>query len=89
MEYIPIKVILSVAFLLFALSNLGALVEVQQQRHALARLADAKVTEETRDVVKLMHPPPLYLIVGFHVLMDIAVVVAVWVVPIIGFHKTP
>ncbi|MDB4517019.1 hypothetical protein N9089_05405 [Crocinitomicaceae bacterium] len=83
----PVQLLISFAFVAFALSNLGALAEVQQQRHVLSgimhRLADRTGEEDQQRLASLASPPQVWKVRLFHLAMDCFVVAAVWLVPLL------
>lgn len=72
-----IKILISVAFVLFALSNLAALYDCNEQRQALMALVEPKF----RLAAKAAAPPPGYILILFHSALDLFVVLTIWMVP--------
>lgn len=69
-----IRVILTIAFLLFAASNLHAILTVNEQRDALVAL----IPPELSAVSQTLKPGPMLQYITFHLLLDIAVLFGVW-----------
>jgi hypothetical protein len=82
-----IKLLLTVAFVLFAASNLNAIYDVNEQRRALLRLAEPPYV----DAANASAPPPAYWLILFHSILDLSVVLAIWIVPwsVPSKHKDP
>jgi hypothetical protein len=80
-----VQLLITLAFAAFALSNLAALSEVQQQRHVLSEilraLAERAGEENQKRLSALAKPPHVWQVCLFHLIMDVFVVTAVWLVP--------
>lgn len=69
-----IRVIITVAFVLFAASNLHAILNVNEQRVALIKLIPASQST----IADTLKPNDMWQYIFFHVLLDSAVFFAVW-----------
>lgn len=69
-----IRVILTCAFVLFALSNLQAIICVNKQRTALSNL----VPDSFSTITETLRPNNNFRYIAFHLLLDISVLLAVW-----------
>lgn len=79
-QSIALKLVLSGAFVLFALSNLHAILTLAELRTALLDLLPSDL--EGRDIlVKSLSPKPTLTYGLFHGLLDIVVLCCIWLVP--------
>jgi len=70
----PIKVLLTLAFLLFAYSNLDAIYHTNGQRRELIRLIEGTY----QAVANHAAPPSNPLLIAFHLVLDLLVVLCLW-----------
>ena len=73
-----LKIFLSVAFVVFAYSNLDAIIRLGELREALLSMLPSKIYEE---IIKSLSPAAWWLYTIFHVLLDAVVIAAIWFVP--------
>lgn len=73
-----IKLLLSFAFLVFAYSNLGAIDATNEQRRQLLLLLSGSSFHEA---AAHAGPPRQALLWAFHMVLDVATILALWLVP--------
>jgi hypothetical protein len=73
-----IKIILTLTFLTFAVSNLLALHQTNRQRNELLNMLPMG---EFTDLVKTMRPETAWVLALFHGSIDVLVCLAIWIVP--------
>ncbi len=71
------KGLLTAGFALFAYSNLHAICQLNNQRDALCNLID---DQALRSLVSTLRPPAAWEVTAFHLTMDVAVVLMIWLV---------
>lgn len=77
-----VRVVLIVLFLVFAGGNYGALHDTREQRHALTAAVHAGARVEAyRMVAKAAEPPKWWMVILFHIALDLSVVALIWVAP--------
>ena len=74
---VTLKAFLTVAFVVFALSNLDAIVRLGRLRSALLEQLPAELGKVGRNLA----PAPTRQYVAFHAVLDLTVLGAVWLVP--------
>jgi hypothetical protein len=75
-----IKVFITVAFVIFALSNLNAIIRLAELRQALLETLPA--TMENREaIVASLSPAKWWQYTAFHIVLDAVVIAAIWLVP--------
>ena len=75
----PLKIVLTVAFLVFALSNLDAIIRLGELREALLNMLPMDFPNR-EDLVKSLSPATWWQYTVFHVLLDTAVLACIWIV---------
>lgn len=69
-----IRIIFTAAFILFAASNLHAIISINEQRSALGDLIPTALST----VTETLRPGPLWQYIGFHLLLDVSILIAMW-----------
>jgi hypothetical protein len=74
------RMVLSVAFVVFAASNLGALREVTNQRIALVNLTISKLGDTEKGFItpNILNAPPVWVVAVFHLFWDAMVLICIW-----------
>lgn len=72
-----LKVIASIAFAVFAVSNFDAMWQLNRQREELCKLIDAP---QLARLVAELRPDEPWMYAAFHALMDIAVICGLWLI---------
>ncbi len=70
------KALLTIAFVVFALSNLEVLIATNEQRRAIAALIDPAY----RAAAQHAGPPENWKLIAFHLTLDLVVVLCIWLV---------
>jgi AcrR family transcriptional regulator len=71
------KILLTIGFVAFALSNLDVILDTNEQRRALAAL----IEEKFRAAAKFAAPPDDWKVIAFHVVLDTVVALCIWMLP--------
>ncbi len=71
------KAFLSAAFVIFALSNLAAILNLNSQRRELAKLIEEP---KVMQLIESTLPPPDSWLIAFHLTIDVIVVFTIWFV---------
>ncbi len=69
-----IKIVLSVSFVVFALSNLDAILSVNHQRNAILHMIDSGLSSAAQPAAA----PPDWQVIAFQLFLDALFVSAVW-----------
>ena len=69
-----IRIILTIAFLLFAISNLHSICDIIDQRTSLIALIKGTLSS----VAQTLKPQNVFVYIIFHLLLDTVVVAAIW-----------
>jgi len=72
-----LKKFLSTAFIVFAASNLLAILRLGALRETLLRMLPQNVTEGP-DLIKYLSPAPPFVYICFHIVLDLLVLAAIW-----------
>ena len=82
------KLLLSVVFFGFALSNVTVIYQTDQIRRELVAQVTAMSSEETTKISNhhvnaagLAAPGPCWLVVTLHILLDVGVMASIWILP--------
>jgi hypothetical protein len=70
------KILLTAAFFAFALSNLGVILDTNEQRRALGTL----IAPEFRAAAEHAGPPADWKVIAFHGALDLIVILCIWLV---------
>jgi hypothetical protein len=70
------KVLLTIAFAAFAMSNLDVIIDTNEQRRALGALIEPKF----QTAAGFAAPPDNWKVMTFHVVLDVLVVLCIWLV---------
>jgi hypothetical protein len=71
------KSLLTCGFAMFAYSNLNAITQLNSQRDALCNLIG---DQELRALVLSLRPPAAWKLTAFHLFIDVAVILMIWLV---------
>jgi hypothetical protein len=70
------KILLTIAFVVFAFSNLEVLIDTNEQRRALGAL----IAPDYLAAAKHAAPPDNWKLMAFHITLDLVVVLCIWLV---------
>jgi len=77
---LALKIFLTGAFVVFAYSNLDAIIRLGELREALLTMLPNDLPEKEA-VVKSLSPAKWWQYAGFHIFLDAVVLAAIWLVP--------
>jgi hypothetical protein len=75
-----IKLLITIAFIVFALSNLDAIIKLGEQRQALLDMLPKSV-DNREAILASLSPAKKWQYAVFHGVLDSAVIAAIWFVP--------
>jgi hypothetical protein len=83
---LALKIVLSGAFLVFAYSNLAAILRLGELREALLSMLPDDITSR-QAIVASLSPAEGWQYTVFHVVLDLVVLAAIWLVPWPGAER--